>query len=110
MGEEKTAINFVLVSLLLLAFLLLYPTLVIVSARTAYNDQQYSFTAITEILRFEKEMAKLNSFIVLPRPRRIPTTQDPPSHSPTPLLPKSSRRSTRTSLPSSPTSWSTSTT
>ncbi len=38
MGEEKTAMNFVLVSLLLLAFLLLYPTLVIISAKTAYNE------------------------------------------------------------------------
>ena len=37
MGEEKTAINFVLVSLLLLAFLLLYPTLVIISAKTVYK-------------------------------------------------------------------------
>lgn len=47
MGEEKTASNFVMVSLLLLAFLLLYPTLVIITTRTAYNDQQYSFTALT---------------------------------------------------------------
>jgi ABC-type Fe3+-citrate transport system substrate-binding protein len=65
MGEEKTAVNFILVSLMLLTFLLLYPTLVIVSTRTTYSNQQYSFAAITEILRFEKEMAKLNSFIVL---------------------------------------------
>lgn len=83
MGEEKTGSNFVVVSVVLLAFLLLYPCLVIIVARTAYRSQQYSITATSEIIRFEKEMAKLNSFIVTPIPLRIPITLDPPTPSPT---------------------------
>lgn len=52
MGEEKTGTTFILVSLGLLVFLLIYPILVIILAKTSYSDQQYSFTSVSEIMSF----------------------------------------------------------
>ncbi len=47
MGEEKTGSNFIVVSLILLFFILIYPILVIIIAKMTYEDQQYSFNSAT---------------------------------------------------------------
>ena len=64
-----------MVSLGLLVFLLIYPILVIILAKSSYANQQYSFQSVSEIMSFEKEMSKIMSFLVLTALLRTPATR-----------------------------------
>jgi hypothetical protein len=66
MGEEKTTSNFIAVSLLMLLLLLLYPLLALGIEKTAEPPSQFAVGAVMDVVRLEKEVTKLMSFMVRP--------------------------------------------
>lgn len=48
MGEEKTSSNFILVSLMLLIFMIVYPILVITLERVNESTQQFTFNTLSD--------------------------------------------------------------
>jgi hypothetical protein len=65
MGEEKTATNFVLVSLLMLTYFLINPLLVQGLQQSQTTATSFTFQAVSQALRLEKELAKAISFMVI---------------------------------------------